>query len=280
MKLYYSVILSLTVHFFSYITADKIASHFKTLSEPEIEVVLVDPEKAKVVLNPVTPKPDSEEPSNTPLLSEKNQRFKKQTRAQNIGRTQNTSSQLQDILKKSLEETKKTAEQIAKNLKVPQKEKQIPSQNQQNPNIFPSSPLPSTVNDPLTNIPIGSFTAMNTNRYLFYSFYQRVDRQIRHRWESKLLAAMNSRPPVKMVDRDRGIWSTELEIILDKKGYFLRADVHRSSGITLFDLAAIDVFKEGAPILNPPKGLAAKDGKIYLQYNFNVYWNPSEHYRR
>ena len=75
MKLYYSVILSLTVHFFSYITADKIASHFKTLSEPEIEVVLVDPEKAKVVLNPVTPKPDSEEPSNTPLLSEKNQRF-------------------------------------------------------------------------------------------------------------------------------------------------------------------------------------------------------------
>lgn len=281
MRLYYAIILSFLVHMGWYYTAPHILSHFDTFSQDDnIEIVLVDPKKYKIIMNPVTPKPDSDENTPTPLLSEKNQRFKEQSQAAHIGETVNRSpkkrsqKQQQKQLEERLEALADLSEQLIKKLK--QEVDSGPTV--QNYQGFDPSPAPSTVNDPITNIPMGSFTAMNTNRYLFYSYFRRIEQQIRYRWVRKIRNVISRRPYVKRAERSKEIWGSQLEVILDDKGHFVRGDIHRSSGISGFDVAAIDSFREGAPILNPPKGLVEPDGLIRLQYNFNVYWKPSNSY--
>lgn len=282
MKLYYASLISLFFHFIFFLTFSEISSHIEKLKEPEIEVVLVDSKKARIVRNPVTPEPDSKQPSKTDLLSEKNQQFKKQVRAANIGQTVNRSNQKsQEQVQKEFEERLEAVSQISKQVikKLKKENLQSPSPVDQNPNLFEPSPVPSTVNDPLTNTPLGSFTALNTNRYLYYSYFKRIEDQIRHRWVSKIKSIIDRRPFIKASDQSKEVWPTEIEVLLDKKGHFVRADVHRGSGLSSFDYASIDAFREGAPILNPPQGLIDPDGYIRIRYAFHVYWRPNSYQR-
>ena len=51
-------------------------------------------------------------------------------------------------------------------------------------------------------ITVGSFTALNTDRYLYYSFYARIEELIRFRWESAVRQAMFGSNTLKLIDRN------------------------------------------------------------------------------
>ena len=283
MKLYYAVVFSLIFHFFFYLTSNELASHFDAAKEEKIEIVLLqNDEPYKLIRDLEVPKPDSLLPSLTTNVSDKNQQFNKQQRAkefdqdQTVNRSSVTSEEeLQKEFIKKLETISKLSNEVIRQLK---EERKFRAKHDYNPNLFRPDAAPSTVNDPFTNVPIGSFTALNTNRYLYYSFFARIEDQFRQRWVSGINRVRSRRPTIRRSDRDKDVWTTEIEILLDQKGAFVRADIHRSSGLDGLDYAALEAFRKSAPFLNPPKGLVNKDGFILLRYAMSVYWKP-EYYR-
>lgn len=120
------------------------------------------------------------------------------------------------------------------------------------------------------DVKVGSFTALNTDRYLFYTFYARVEELIRYRWESRVQNSINSfnrQTRLQLADRN---WVTEAEFILDKKGNLKTAIIMKSSGIKNFDLAAIEAFKDARIFPNPPAEMVKDDGLIHLVFSFTV----------
>lgn len=296
MKSYYALIVSIILHVLFFWGAGELASQFeKPVHSQPIEIeVREDDRKSEprlIVRDILTPQEEViDDEKTTRLLSRETRRYQKEQVAKEIGQTQNqptspgsTNKDRRQELEKKLTQLEKLSQEV---IAAIQKEREnAPEAQAKNDSDQSDNPLmikgyrPSTVNDPLTNIPLGSFTALNTDRYLFYSFFERIEDRIRHRWVSRIRNAINSPMQIPTNGRDREVWTTELEVQLDSKGNFVRAEVHKSSGIEKFDYATIDAFREGAPIPNPPVGIIDEDGYIYLQYAFNVYWKPSPYAR-
>ncbi len=49
----------------------------------------------------------------------------------------------------------------------------------------------------------------------------------------------------------------------------------KESGLRLFDISAVDAFKEASYFANPPPELVSPDGLIRLDYSFEVHWSPT-----
>lgn len=134
---------------------------------------------------------------------------------------------------------------------------------------------PATTGELLPDdVSMGEFTALNTDRFKFYSFYARVEELVRFRWEQGLQQAINSLDPnqLKHVHRDK--WITEVEFWLSSDGSFHSAHIHRESGLSRLDRAAVNAFREARFFPNPPPEIVGRDGKIRLQYSFTVRWSP------
>jgi TonB family protein len=129
---------------------------------------------------------------------------------------------------------------------------------------------PSTTGEKLpSDIKFGSLTTLNTDRYLYYSFYARAEELIRFRWVRYVRAVIfsyqnshNHPGPEK--------WATVIEIVLDSSGNFQRAILHSGSGLKGLDMAPIQAFREAKQIPHPPQEMVKEDGTIRILYEFNV----------
>lgn len=135
----------------------------------------------------------------------------------------------------------------------------------------------STVGEALpTDLAVGSFTALNTDQYQFYSFYSRVEELVRFRWETRVRDALEIFDRRRLLDRlGNRNWVTQAVFVLDKHGKLQKVLVMKESGITSFDQAAIGAFQEVMLFPNPPDEMVEDDGLIRLKYSFNVHFNPN-----
>jgi hypothetical protein len=118
-----------------------------------------------------------------------------------------------------------------------------------------------------SDVKIGDFTALNTDRFTYYTFYARVEEQIRHRWVRFVKAALYGGGDVPI---GRSDFMTNLEIVLNRRGEFVRAIIHQESGSKDLDSAPVLAFREARMIPNPPREMLKPDGTIRLLYSFHV----------
>lgn len=138
--------------------------------------------------------------------------------------------------------------------------------------ILPSDPRRnrgiSTTGERLPDdVQIGDFTALNTDRFIFYTYYARIEEQIRHRWVRYVRAAIFGGGDLPEGASDL---MTNLEIVLDREGEFVRAIIHEGSGSKDVDAAPILAFREARRIPHPPREMVKDDGTIRLFYSFHV----------
>lgn len=117
------------------------------------------------------------------------------------------------------------------------------------------------------DVQIGDFTALNTDRFVYYTYYARIEEQIRHRWVRYVKAAMYGGGDVPEGAREL---VTNLEIVLDREGDFVRAILHEGSGSKDIDAAPMLAFREAKRIPHPPREMVKEDGTIRLFYAFHV----------
>ena len=139
------------------------------------------------------------------------------------------------------------------------------------PNFLGLDKGDSTVGEALPDdIKFGEFTALNTDRNLFYSFYARMEEVIRPPWVRYARAAIYSYQTGARKLTGRETWLTNVEIILDKNGNYVRAVIHQGSGVTALDEAPVEAFRSAKQFPHPPAEMVKGDGFIHIYCQFTV----------
>ncbi|AHI04795.1 putative periplasmic protein TonB [Bdellovibrio bacteriovorus W] len=259
----------------------KLAEADKKLESPSVPANQIV-EQSEVSAN-------EEAPEDSRFLSAKNQKVEKQTIAQQRGQFQNikksspeksgTKGDGQLKQAKSSEEVRK---EVAKNLfktfdANEALERQKVAENktgeglgkgQGEQNTGADSDV-SQSNDYIKDVESGLETVLNTREFKYYSYYNRIRRQLSQHWEGKVRERLSrmfkeGRAPAA-ANQDR---ITKLMIVLNDKGTLFGVQVISDSGVRDLDEAAIEAFRAAAPFPNPPQGIVEGDGTVKIRWDF------------
>lgn len=280
MRILRGILLSLAVHLllvWGAKYAPQLAPQKNSKETITVEILPISSQKEtrQIVRDSMLPDKLKVEESEDPLrfLSEKTQRVKKQTQAVISGMTKNRSNT-----------------QASKNNK-PKTETQNDQKNNPRKDFdafapgyrkFPDMTSPQEMESGLSSIgealpsevSVGSFTALNTDRYLYYSFFSRVEELIRFRWESAVRQTIDYTSPARLSQNARGIWVTQLQVLINAQGEIKAVKIMKESGLKGFDQSASQAFVQSRTLPNPPKELVEEDGLIRLDYSFQVRYSP------
>ncbi len=120
----------------------------------------------------------------------------------------------------------------------------------------------------------GHFTALNTDQFLYYSFFKRINEQIRNRWVPRLRQATQTLPADLAGSPRAQRLVSEIEVLLSPEGELEEITLLRSSGLRQVDLAAVHAIHNSAPFKNPPEEMVKEDGYIRLSYQFVLIFSP------
>lgn len=113
----------------------------------------------------------------------------------------------------------------------------------------------------------GNQTALKTRAAPFAVYIARMHRKIHELWGFGFLVDVESLPADHELN-DQTLAVT-LEIAIDRDGLVDKATIVRPSGSTMFDVAALDAVFSSEPYDKPPEELLSKNGKLYVQWQFN-----------
>lgn len=213
---------------------------------------------------------NQEKPDDARFLSANNQKVLKQTQASNHGEFQNLKTKADKAGKPV--ESKKSAPKLDQLLaaydpmaasmkKQEAKTKEETEASQKGGNV-------SQTSDYLKDVDHGIETLLNTREFKYYTYYNRIRKQLSQYWEPKVREKVNT-----MFQQGRKIASaqdrtTKLLIVLNSTGTLVTVQVLSDSGIRDLDDAAIEAFRAAAPFPNPPKGIIETDGTVKIRWDF------------
>jgi TonB family protein len=133
----------------------------------------------------------------------------------------------------------------------------------------------STIGEMLPeDVRLGNFTALNTDRHLFYTFYARMEEAIRGRWIAYVKAVIYNFENGSQALTGKENWTTELEVILDPDGTVQKEIVHSGSGNRALDSAPVQAFRDAHQFPHPPPEMVKSDGLIHIWYAFTLNYSP------
>jgi len=205
-----------------------------------------------------------EPPINPRFLSEKDQAVKNEMQAKASGLTQNKQNLLADDAGSNEDNSSGSeAKPAGDSLEGPSKKRL----HKLGHRLFSQF---STSGEYLPDVAQGPITALNSERFVYYSFFARIEERIRPLWERNVQNAVMRLTPGQQKELVNHDWITGLEVILNSQGEYERTVIQNTSGISGVDRSASAAFQEAAYFPNPPKGMIQSDGKIHLKYAFVV----------
>ena len=118
--------------------------------------------------------------------------------------------------------------------------------------------------DALRDVDDGEETALNSKRWRFASFFNRVKRQVAEHWHPD--EVYRQRDPTGAVYGRRNRY-TELRIQLKPDGRLSNVALAQPSGLEFLDDEAVEAFKQAEPFPNPPRQLI-ENGTISFGFGF------------
>lgn len=281
-----AIILSIAAHLLLLAVLNLFADRF-VLKQPEVTEITLLPAQEPVPTKPQQQVvrdafvPDKlKAPDDDTLarfLSAQKQRVKKESQSAQSGMTQNRQGRARNSDDSKPARPRSAPQSVAKDLEEQGFKRWDPAQDLRQLNRTTATDAgASTTGESLpTDVSIGSFTALNTDRFTFYTFYARVEELVRFRWESRVQAAINSLDRAMVISLGGRSWISQVEFLLSPTGELKKAMIMKESGVQRFDMAAINAFREARIFPNPPKEMVQEDGYIHLKFNFTVRYNPS-----
>ena len=270
-KSFQALIFSIVLHgiMVLFIRSYSGAPDFVSQNEPtEVEFIEQSDKKNQTVVTE-TDKADLLEKfkNQADFLSQFTKRVKEQLKARHTGETKNSANQGPQ----QNADAQKVAQQSSKPLQEPG-ETQRKSETPLGRNIVMGE---SSIAERIPGIREGAFTALNTDQFTYYTFYARLNEQVRFRWIRQIRSFIDSLSQKDFIELAKRERVTRIEVILDSSGNILNSIVHFTSGYRPLDQAASQAFSDAAPFRNPPRGMVEADGKIHLYYEFYVTLNPN-----
>ncbi|MGC4093626.1 MAG: TonB C-terminal domain-containing protein [Polyangiaceae bacterium] len=114
----------------------------------------------------------------------------------------------------------------------------------------------------------GNQTALNSARSPFAMYLAAIHNKLHPIFADWFLASLDSLPASHPMN-NRAIY-TSLEIILDQdEGRIVNQGVTRTSGVTAFDINALESVQRAGPFGTPPREIVSGDGRVYLHWEFH-----------
>lgn len=259
----------------------------------QVEAALQKKEKAALLPNNQVVEQNevskNEAPVNSRFLSAKNQKVEKQTVAAQRGEFQNVKKAVPqktgpkgDGKQKSVAVADESKKAITKDLfkgfdanealerqKIADKQTGLGEGRGNGEQNTGTGAEASQSNDYLKDVEVGLETVLNTREFKYYSYYNRIRKQLSQHWEGRVREKLTKlfkegRAPAA-TNQDR---ITKLMIVLNDRGTLVRVQVLNDSGIRDLDDAAIEAFRAAAPFPNPPKGIIEGDGTVKIRWDF------------
>jgi hypothetical protein len=126
----------------------------------------------------------------------------------------------------------------------------------------------SAIENYVPSVKPGNQTALNTAAVPFASYLNQIHSRIHPIFADTFLASLDQLPASDPMNRPEIF--TVLEIAVDHEdGHIQRMGVTRTSGVTAFDVAALDSVSRAQPFGTPPQQIVSPDGNVYLHWEFH-----------
>jgi TonB family protein len=114
----------------------------------------------------------------------------------------------------------------------------------------------------------GETSALNTKEFVFYSYFDRVRRQLDQAWQPILRGQIQRLYQTGRHLASNADYVTKTLVTLSQKGEIVKVQVLEESGTFDLDQAAIEALNEAGPYPNPPKGLIGGEGTVHIRWDF------------
>jgi len=125
----------------------------------------------------------------------------------------------------------------------------------------------SAIENYTSSVTPGNQTALNTAKVPFASYLNGMHNRIHPIFAESFLESLDSLPPNHPMNDQHLI--TRLEIVLTREGRLKRMGIVKTSGITAFDIAALDAVDRAQPFGPAPSAIISADGNVYLHWEFH-----------
>ena len=204
--------------------------------------------------------------------SEKTQRVQHETKAREIGLTQNSIKQSPSAT--PTQKMRSTDSKTTENKHLPSApDGDLPEFARMNgPSSRQEATRASSLSTILPNdVQFSDATNLNTDANTYATFYSRVEDLFYVRWSEKLSQIWDRLDyNFKKNNLAGRTWSTQIEVWLKANGEFHSAYIHKECGYKPFDEATVFAFKDARFFPNPPRAKVELDGFVRLRYRFNV----------
>lgn len=117
------------------------------------------------------------------------------------------------------------------------------------------------------DIPDADRTLLNRKRTRYWTFFDRVKRQISREWKNNVVKVYKKNDPYGNVYGIKARYAV-VQVTLKSDGSTYKLHIHQSSGLEFYDDEAIRAINAAAPFPNPPEGLKDEDGQIHFKFGF------------
>jgi len=125
----------------------------------------------------------------------------------------------------------------------------------------------SAIENYVSSVKPGNQTALNTAKSPFATYINGIHNRIHPIFAESFLLSLDSLPRDNPMNNQR-IY-TRLEIVMTRNGHIVKMGVVRTSGITAFDVAALDSVQRASPFGPAPSAIVSPDGRVYLHWEFH-----------
>jgi len=126
----------------------------------------------------------------------------------------------------------------------------------------------SAIENYVPHVKPGNQTALNTARVPFALYLNKIHGRIHPIFADQYLAHLDGMPGNHPLNRMA--MHTNLEIVLNRAdGSVVDLGVTKASGVTAFDIGALDSVYRAAPFGTPPSSIVSPDGNVYLHWEFH-----------
>lgn len=119
----------------------------------------------------------------------------------------------------------------------------------------------------VSSVKPGNQTALNTARSPFATYLTMMHVRIHPIFADSFLGSLDQLPATHPLNDQKLV--TLLEIVLGRDGRLVKMGVVKTSGVTTFDIAALDAVDRAQPFGPAPGEIVSSDGRVYLHWEFH-----------
>lgn len=125
----------------------------------------------------------------------------------------------------------------------------------------------SAIENYVAKVKPGNQTALNAARVPFARYLNEIHNRLHPVFADSFLGSLSRLPADHPMNRSD--LRTNLEIIVSRTdGRLVDMGITRASGVTAFDVAALEAVKRSSPFGTPPQSIVSPDGNVYLHWEF------------